>query len=61
MNNTQSETALELEFQHKILTSMAGQLNVKDAQIQALTERNEFLEDLVAELAVQAYSKSPSA
>lgn len=61
MNNTQSETALELEFQHKILTSMAGQLNAKDAQIQALTERNEFLENLIAELAVQAYSKSPSA
>ena len=61
MNNTQSETALELEFQHKILMSMAGQLNVKDAQIQALTERNEFLEDLIAELAIQAYSKSPSA
>lgn len=31
------------------------------SQIQALTERNEFLEDLIAELAVQAYSKSPSA
>lgn len=31
------------------------------SQIQALTERNEFLENLIAELAVQAYSKSPSA
>lgn len=31
------------------------------AQIQALTERNEFLEDLIAELAVQAYSTPPSA
>lgn len=36
-------------------------LDEKNAQIQALTERNEFLEDLIAELAVQAYSKSPSA
>ena len=33
----------------------------KDAQIQALTERNEFLEDLVAELAVQVYTTPPSA
>lgn len=31
------------------------------SRIQALTERNEFLENLIAELAVQAYSKSPSA
>lgn len=31
------------------------------SQIQALTERNEFLENLIAELAVQAYSESPSA
>ena len=31
------------------------------SQSQALTERNEFLEDLIAELAIQAYSKSPSA
>lgn len=31
------------------------------SKIQALTERNEFLENLIAELAVQAYSKSPSA
>lgn len=30
------------------------------SQIQALTERNEFLENLIAELAVQAYSKTPS-
>lgn len=31
------------------------------SKIQALTERNEFLENLIAELAVQAYSKSPNA
>lgn len=31
------------------------------SQIQALTERNEFLEDLIAELAVQVYSTPPSA
>lgn len=38
-----------------------SQLSVQNSQIQALTERNEFLEDLIAELAVQAYSKSSSA
>lgn len=38
-----------------------SQLYAQGAQIQALTERNEFLENLIAELAVQAYSKSPSA
>lgn len=31
------------------------------SQIQALTERNEFLEDLIAELAVQVYTTPPSA
>lgn len=31
------------------------------SQIQALTERNEFLEDLIAELAVQVYATPPSA
>lgn len=36
-------------------------LDEKNAQIQALTERNEFLEDLIAELAVQAYSKTSNA
>lgn len=51
----------ELEFHVQAMTLMSSQLDVKDAQIQALTERNEFLEDLIAELAVQAYSKSPSA
>ena len=30
------------------------------SQIQALTERNEFLEDLIAELAVQVYSTPPN-
>lgn len=33
----------------------------KSSQIQALTERNEFLEDLIAELAVQVYATPPSA
>lgn len=36
-------------------------LLARSAQIQALTERNEFLEDLIAELAVQVYSTPPSA
>lgn len=40
---------------------LVAEQSVVDAQIQALTERNEFLEDLIAELAIQAYSKSPSA
>ena len=57
----ESSLKKELNFQEKVMFSMAEQLNAKDAQIQALTERNEFLEDLIAELAVQAYSKSPSA
>lgn len=51
----------ELEFHVQAMALMSSQLDVKDAQIQALTERNEFLEDLIAELAVQAYSKSPNA
>ncbi len=51
----------ELKFHVQAMTLMASQLNIKDSQIQALTERNEFLENLIAELAVQAYSKSPSA
>lgn len=51
----------ELEFHVQVMTLMSSQLDIKNAQIQALTERNEFLEDLIAELAVQAYSKSPSA
>lgn len=38
-----------------------SQLSVASAEIQALTERNEFLEDLIAELAVQAYSKTSNA
>lgn len=51
----------ELSFHVQAISLMASQLNVKDAQIQALTERNEFLEDLIAELAVQVYSTPPSA
>lgn len=31
------------------------------SQIQALSSRNEFLEDLIAELAVQVYTTPPSA
>lgn len=61
MNTTNSDLALELEFQEKVLGAMAKADDVKNAQIQALTERNEFLEDLIAELAVQAYSKTPNA
>lgn len=57
----ESSLKKELNFQEKVMFSMVGQLNVKDAQIQALTERNEFLEDLIAELAVQVYSTPPSA
>lgn len=34
--------------------------NSSNAKIQALTERNEFLEDLIAELAVQIYSTPPN-
>lgn len=51
----------EMGFYDRAIALMASQLNVKNAQIQALTERNEFLEDLIAELAIQAYSKSPNA
>lgn len=61
MSMTNSDLALELEFQEKMLNAMAKAIEIKDSQIQALTERNEFLEDLIAELAVQAYSESPSA
>lgn len=56
----ESSLKKELNFQEKVMFSMAEQLNVKDAQIQALTERNEFLEDLIAELAVQVYSTPPN-
>lgn len=56
----ESSLKKELSFQEKVMFSMAEQLNVKDAQIQALTERNEFLEDLIAELAVQVYSTPPN-
>lgn len=51
----------EMGFYDRAIALMAGQLNVKDAQIQALTERNEFLEDLIAELAIQVYTTPPSA
>ncbi len=61
MSITNSDLALELEFQEKVLGEMIKVAEIKNAQIKALTERNEFLEDLIAELAVQAYSKSPSA
>ena len=60
MNGTNSNLALELEFQEKIVNAMLKAIEVKDAQIQALTERNEFLEDLIAELAVQVYSTPPN-
>lgn len=46
---------------NKAVEDMQSENVVLTAKIQALTERNEFLEDLIAELAVQAYSKSPSA
>lgn len=61
MSTTNSNLALELEFQEKIVNAMVKAIEVKDTQIQALTERNEFLEDLIAELAVQVYSTPPSA
>lgn len=61
MNTTNSDLALELEFQEKMVKAMVKAVEVKDAQIQALTERNEFLEDLIAELAVQVYTTPPSA
>lgn len=43
------------------VTGLSASMTIKDSQIKALTERNEFLEDLIAELAVQAYSKTPNA
>lgn len=61
MSMTNSDLALELEFQEKVLGAMTKAVDIKSAQIQALTERNEFLEDLIAELAVQAYSKASNA
>lgn len=61
MSMTNSDLALELEFQEKVLGAMTKAVDIKNAQIQALTERNEFLEDLIAELAVQAYSKASNA
>lgn len=61
MSMTNSDLALELEFQEKVLGAMTKAIEIKDSQIQALTERNEFLEDLIAELAVQVYSTPPSA
>lgn len=49
------------EEQKKVQSAMIVDASVKSSQIQALTERNEFLEDLIAELAVQVYSTPPSA
>lgn len=60
MSMTNSDLALELEFQEKVLGAMTKAVDVKNAQIQALTERNEFLENLIAELAVQVYSTPPN-
>ena len=47
-----------LPSERKTLMDSIAEANT---QIQALTERNEFLEDLVAELAVQVYSTPPNA
>lgn len=46
---------------NKAVESMQTENVVLTAKIQALTERNEFLEDLIAELAVQVYATPPSA
>lgn len=51
----------DINFYGEVIRGLITSLNVKDSQIQALTERNEFLEDLIAELAVQVYSTPPSA
>lgn len=48
------------EEQKKVQSAMIIDASVKSSQIQALTERNEFLEDLIAELAVQVYSTPPN-
>lgn len=49
------------EEQRQMQSAMVVDASVKSSQIQALTERNEFLEDLIAELAVQVYTAPPSA
>lgn len=46
--------------EYKLTPEKAEEIRLA-SQIQALTERNEFLEDLIAELAVQVYSTPPSA
>lgn len=46
---------------NKAVESVQTENVVLTAKTQALTERNEFLEDLIAELAVQVYSTPPSA
>lgn len=48
------------EEQKKVQSAMIVDASVKSSQIQALVERNEFLEDLIAELAVQVYSTPPN-
>lgn len=61
MLSTDYELKKELEIQSKIISMLNSDLGFKNSQIQALTERNEFLEDLIAELAVQVYSTPPNA
>lgn len=61
MLSTDYELKKELEIQNKIISMLNSDLRFKTSQIQALTERNEFLEDLIAELAVQVYTTPPSA
>lgn len=45
--------------EYKLTPEKAEEIRLA-SQIQALTERNEFLEDLIAELAVQVYSTPPN-
>lgn len=60
MLSTDYELKKELEIQNKIISMLNLDLGFKNSQIQALTERNEFLEDLIADLAVQVYSTPPN-
>lgn len=60
MLSTDYELKKELEIQNKIISMLNLDLGFKNSQIQALTERNEFLEDLIAELTVQVYSTPPN-
>lgn len=52
--------SVDMENEYFFIEKISSALSIKNSQIQALTERNEFLEDLIAELAVQVYTTPPN-